>query len=103
LLLESFRLPGESQLIERIMEVFAEIYFAAIQEDGGDVPIRSQDATFILSYSVIMLNTDQHNPQVRRRMTYEEFIRNNRGVNDSKDFAPEYMVYINCSILLGRN
>jgi brefeldin A-resistance guanine nucleotide exchange factor 1 len=73
------------------MEVFAEIYFAALNEDGGVVPIRSQDATFILSYSVIMLNTDQHNPQVRRRMTIEEFLRNNRGVNDGKDFDPEYM------------
>ena len=30
LLLESFRLPGESQQIARIMEVFAETYFAVI-------------------------------------------------------------------------
>ena len=93
-MLESFRLPGESQLIERIMEVFAETYFAAITADGGVVQILSQDAAFILSYSVIMLNTDQHNPQVRRRMTLDEFRRNTRGVNDGKDFDPDYMVFL---------
>jgi brefeldin A-resistance guanine nucleotide exchange factor 1 len=27
--------------------------------------IKSQDAVYVLAYSVIMLNTDLHNPQVR--------------------------------------
>jgi Sec7-like guanine-nucleotide exchange factor len=27
---------------------------------------RSEDAAYVLAYSVIMLNTDQHNTQVRR-------------------------------------
>jgi hypothetical protein len=27
--------------------------------------VKSQDAVYILAFSVIMLNTDQHNPQVR--------------------------------------
>jgi hypothetical protein len=27
--------------------------------------IKSGDATHVLSYSIIMLNTDQHNPQIR--------------------------------------
>lgn len=27
--------------------------------------IRSEDAVYVLAYSVIMLNTDLHNPQVR--------------------------------------
>lgn len=29
--------------------------------------IKSQDAAYILSYSVIILNVDQHSPQVRVR------------------------------------
>ncbi|KAJ3227008.1 GDP/GTP exchange factor for ARF [Clydaea vesicula] len=90
LMLESFRLPGESALIERIMEVFAETYHKSIKDDEK-CEIKTQDATFILSYSVIMLNTDQHNPQVRRRMTLEEFRKNNGGVNDGENFDPEYM------------
>ncbi|KAJ3556534.1 hypothetical protein NM688_g1976 [Phlebia brevispora] len=59
-LLETFRLPGESQQINRITETFAEIYFAS-----GPAEVKSQDAVYVLAYSIIMLNTDQHNPQIR--------------------------------------
>ncbi|KAI0047968.1 hypothetical protein FA95DRAFT_1540484 [Auriscalpium vulgare] len=38
-----------------------------------------------------MLNTDLHNPQVRKRMTIEDYQRNLRGVNDGADFSPEYL------------
>ncbi|KNC98965.1 uncharacterized protein SPPG_05921 [Spizellomyces punctatus DAOM BR117] len=90
LLLESFRLPGESQQIERIMQNFASAYFDAIKgKENHD--IETVDATFILAYSVIMLNTDQHNPQVRRRMTLDDFMRNLRGLNGNKDFSPEFL------------
>ncbi|PWZ03169.1 hypothetical protein BCV70DRAFT_197407 [Testicularia cyperi] len=83
-LLESFRLPGESQQIERITQIFAATFFAA-KPDG----IATEDAVFILSYSVIMLNTDLHNPQNKRRMMVEDYRKNLRGVNDGKDFDPE--------------
>ncbi|KAI9341953.1 hypothetical protein BDR26DRAFT_859844 [Obelidium mucronatum] len=90
LLLESFRLPGEAQLIERVVENFAEGYFQAM-EDTQDHHIADQSAGFVLAFSIILLNTDQHNPQVRRRMTPEDFQRNNRGCNNGKDFDPEYL------------
>ena len=84
---------------------------------------KNSDAAYVLSYSVIMLNTDQHNKQVRchqppfsfdtlrvsrcigdsravsnscrvmnalgglqvkKKMTLEQFIRNNRGINDGE-------------------
>lgn len=83
-MLESFRLPGESQQIERITQTFASTYFAAKPEG-----IVTEDAVFILAYSVIMLNTDQHNPQNKRRMTVDDYRKNLRGVNGGEDFAPE--------------
>ena len=45
----------------------------------------------MLAYSVIMLNTDQHNPQVKNRMSLESFRRNLRGVNDNTDFPVEFL------------
>lgn len=57
--LEGFRLPGEAQKIHRIVEAFADRYY---QQSKGI--LASKDAAFVLSYSVIMLNTDQHNKQV---------------------------------------
>ena len=59
--LESFRLPGEAQKINRIMESFGRHYY----EQGQGV-FANADAVYVLAYSVIILNTDQHNNQVRR-------------------------------------
>lgn len=49
------------------------------------------DTAYVLAYSVIMLNTDLHSPQVKKRMTLQEFIRNNRGINDNADLPDEYL------------
>lgn len=78
--LETFRLPGEAQKINRIMESFGKQYH---EQSPGT--FKNSDAVYILAYSVIMLNTDLHNEQVKQKMTVEEFIRNNRGINNGKD------------------
>ncbi|KAJ2661764.1 GDP/GTP exchange factor for ARF [Coemansia sp. RSA 1199] len=85
-LLGTFRLPGESQQIERIMETFSAAYFGS-----GPADIATKDAAFILAFAVVMLNTDQHSPQVKVRMKYEDFARNLRGVNDGRDFRTEFL------------
>ncbi|XP_062203528.1 ARF guanine-nucleotide exchange factor GNL2 [Phragmites australis] len=85
--LETFRLPGESQKIQRILEAFSERFFE--QQTTG--VFATKDAAFILCYSLIMLNTDLHNPQVKKKMTEEDFIRNNRAINDRKDLPREYL------------
>lgn len=95
-LLNSFRLPGESQLIERIVTVFSQKYCANATPEG----IADEDAVFTLTYSIIMLNTDQHNPNLKndKRMTAPDFARNLRGVNGGNDFRPEYLQEIYSSI-----
>ncbi|EAU88400.2 Sec7 domain-containing protein [Coprinopsis cinerea okayama7 len=92
-MLEAFRLPGESQQISRITEVFSSIYFAT-----GPEEIKSEDACYVLAYSVIMLNTDLHNAQVRKRMSVEDYKKNLRGVNEKTDFSSEYLTKIYESI-----
>ena len=49
------------------------------------------DTAYVLAYSVIMLNTDAHNPQVKKRMTKPDFIKNNRGINDNTDLPEELL------------
>jgi len=80
--LSGFRLPGEAQKIDRIMEKFAERYCL----QNPDV-FPTADVAFILAFSVIMLNTDLHNPAIKedRRMTKAGFLRNNRGICDGGD------------------
>lgn len=95
-LLESFRLPGESALIERIMMVFSEQYCASDVPEG----VADRDAAFVLTYAILMLNTDQYNPNLKSsaRMGYTDFAKNLRGVNNKADFAPEYLQEIFDSI-----
>lgn len=95
-LLHSFRLPGESALIERIVTEFSEQYYTKAQPED----IANKDAIFVLTYAIIMLNTDQHNPNLKgaKRMALEDFAKNLRGVNDGKDFDQEYLKAIYDSI-----
>lgn len=85
-----FRLPGEAQCIDRLMEAFAGKLFENL---GVGNPFASADAAFILAFSTIMLNTDLHNPNLpaNKRMTKEEFLRNNRKINDGEDLPRQYL------------
>jgi brefeldin A-inhibited guanine nucleotide-exchange protein len=86
LFLSGFRLPGEAQKIDRIMEKFAQRF----TEQNLDV-FPSADTAFILAFSVIMLNTDLHNPSIKpeRRMTQDGFVRNNKGIGENGTDLPE--------------
>lgn len=89
--LQSFRLPGEGQKIDRLMLKFAERYIS----DNPNA-FANADTAYVLAYSVIMLNTDLHSAKLKgkSRMTTEEFIRNNRGINDKEDLPEEYLTGI---------
>ncbi|KAL9444940.1 hypothetical protein AB3S75_018020 [Citrus x aurantiifolia] len=80
-LLKGFRLPGEAQKIDRIMEKFAERYCA----DNPGL-FKNADTAYVLAYSVILLNTDAHNPMVWPKMTKSDFVRMN-AVNDAEECA----------------
>lgn len=84
--LQSFRLPGEAQKIDRLMLKFAERYTT-----GNPNAFANADTAYVLAYSVIMLNTDQHSAQVKKRMTIDDFIKNNRGINDNANLPDEYL------------
>ncbi|KLT43076.1 Sec7-domain-containing protein [Cutaneotrichosporon oleaginosum] len=86
--LQTFRLPGESQKIDRFMLKFAERF---MHQNPGSV-FANADAAYILSFSIIMLNTDQHNKNYKqKRMTKPEFVRNNRGINDGGDLPEDFL------------
>ena len=58
---------------------------------GNPEVFSNADAAYILSYSVIMLNTDLHSPQIKNRMTIDSFIMNNSGIDDGKDLPREFL------------
>lgn len=91
LYLSGFRLPGEAQKIDRIMEKFAEKYYL----QNRDI-FASADMAFILAFSTIMLQTNLHNPAIRddQRMTKEQFIRQNTGISSDGELPETILMDI---------
>mmetsp|Transcript_15948 Transcript_15948/g.23458 ORF Transcript_15948/g.23458 Transcript_15948/m.23458 type:complete len:1647 (+) Transcript_15948:145-5085(+) len=108
--LASFRLPGEGQMIDRIVQSFADSCGRRCDESVkmklfSDDPKRASDTAFLLAYSIIMLNTDQHNPHVKedKKMSRDAFIRNNadygRDITEKgKELPPDFLEMIYDSI-----
>ncbi|XP_014749010.1 PREDICTED: cytohesin-2 [Sturnus vulgaris] len=82
----SFRLPGEAQKIDRMMEAFAQRY--CLCNPGV---FTCTDTCYVLSFAVIMLNTSLHNPNVRDKPSAERFVAMNRGINDGGDLPEELL------------
>ncbi|KAI8903979.1 hypothetical protein EDD86DRAFT_213601 [Gorgonomyces haynaldii] len=89
LFLQAFRLPGEAQKIDRLVEKFADRYC-----EGNPTIFAKADTAYTLAFSVIMLNTDQHSSQIKHRMDVQAFIKNNRGINDEGDLPEAFLVAI---------
>jgi cytohesin len=83
----SFRLPGEAQKIDRMMECFAQRYCQL-----NTNIFTNTDTCYVLSFAIIMLNTSLHNPSVKDKPSVEQFINMNRGINNGGDLPRELLV-----------
>ncbi|XP_017770419.1 PREDICTED: cytohesin-1 isoform X2 [Nicrophorus vespilloides] len=90
----SFRLPGEAQKIDRMMECFAKRYC----DCQGNNIFENSDTCYVLSFAIIMLNTSLHNPSVKDKPTIEQFIKMNQGINNGQDLPRELLVSLYDSI-----
>jgi hypothetical protein len=88
MLMRSFRLPGEAQQIDRILQKFAQSF-----HKQNPRILRSADTGHVLAFSLMMLNTDLHNPAVapEKKMTLSQFLHNNRGIDEGQDIDAAYL------------
>ena len=88
--LQEFKLPGGSQKIDRLVESFANEY---IKQSSSHEHIANKDASYILAYQVIMLQTSLHNPAIKEsdRMSFDELKRNLKGLNNKENFSKDYL------------
>ncbi|KAJ2941039.1 hypothetical protein O0L34_g13170 [Tuta absoluta] len=89
-----FRLPGEAQKIERLVEAFSRRY--CVCNPDLVQRLRTQDTIFVLAFAIIMLNTDLHTPNLKpeARMSLEDFIKNLRGIDDCHDLDRDMLTGI---------
>lgn len=74
----SFLLPGEAQQIDRVM-------VAVSKKFHEDNEWMSEDAAYAIAFSIIMLQTDLHNENIKRKITCEEWIKNTREVEFARE------------------
>ena len=60
-----FRMPGEAQKIERLMEVFSQRYCQCNPDLVAKLHSSTTDTAFILAFAIILLNTDLHTPSLK--------------------------------------
>lgn len=72
--LSFFKLPGEGQVIDRILSFFSKSF--------ADYSNMDHKTVHGLAFAVIMLNTDLHNESMKdRRMSKETFIKNTKQID----------------------
>ena len=71
-----FSLSPLSLSLSLLLQVFAGEYYHSNKDDGI---IKSEDAAYVLSFAIMMLHTDLHNPSIKRHMTKKDWLNMNRG------------------------
>jgi len=87
-LVSSFKLGGEPHQIYNIIMMFSKKFYND-NKDSEDFPYRTEDEVTTLAYSILILNTDLHNPNLTKHMTCEEFIKNNLATKLYDTFSVE--------------
>jgi hypothetical protein len=96
LLVSTFKLGGESYVIYNIISVFTHKYFEDNKEDSV---FQNDDEVCTLAYSILMLNTDLHDPNITsERMTCDQFIKNNLNSGFFSNLPYDYLKGIYKSI-----
>lgn len=90
---QSLHLPGEGELIDHIVETWAHCYVSQNPEFG--LP---GTKAYQLAFACVLLNSDLHNPVVKRRMTVRDFIVNCRGAISEEELKDEVLHEIYDSI-----
>ncbi|EPR78510.1 GDP/GTP exchange factor, partial [Spraguea lophii 42_110] len=118
-ILNTFILAGESQQIIRILLAFSEKYYndnftndnnnishpnpnnkSPIKESMYDSTFNNEekDSIYILSFSILVLNTNLHNISNKIKMTKKEFIDNNKQCKISSSISDNYLSMVYDSI-----
>ena len=81
-----FDLPSESQKIDRILQKFAFKY----SKDNPN--LISEKCAYGLSFLVMMLQSEWHNPQVIEKMSYEQFMKLGMNIEDYEKYLSESLM-----------
>ena len=99
LFMSTFRLMGESYNIYNFICAFASRFYEdnkeiyeknKLNKNVNSICFNSEEEVTSFAYSIMILNTDLHNPNVLNKMTVEEFIKNNKSSGLFKEVPEDY-------------
>lgn len=85
-----FSLPGDGQQVDRLVRAFAQRYH---EQNPG--LFADENAVYALSFSTIMLNMNHQNAaHDQAKMSQQDFLRNNQGMNQGADFDSHLLTQV---------
>jgi hypothetical protein len=63
-------------------------------DEQRGLPFVDEDAAYVFAFSVMMLTTNLHNPNVKEKMTKSQFASTNRGINGGKNLPLDFMCVV---------
>jgi len=122
-LISSFLVSSESSTIDKIVEKFAEKYYSDNSNNNNQnnqtttsskvttttstttissttttttttTVFSNAESIYLLSYTIIILSTDLHNPSIKTKLTTSEWIKMNSKINNRMDFDESFLLDI---------
>lgn len=86
-------LPGEAQKIDRVMEVFGVYWFESNPPAVNPFlnPFPSSSSAFIISFAIILVNTDLHSGKMNETITFPQFHRMCQGAEEGDRIPESYI------------
>lgn len=88
-----FRLPGEAAKIDYLTQTFSSRFIECNRLICKNLFVSAENVLDVLAYAIILLNTTIYNPNLKptERMTFEQFLKMIRGIDNGKDINKEYL------------
>lgn len=94
-LLAQVQLPKEAQQIDRAMEEFATRY-----HECNPTLVDKSDAVYAVAFSILLLHTDAHNKNVKKKMDKDTFIRRTKIIEGGENVPAEILDIMYDNIVL---
>lgn len=95
LFVSTFKLGGESFILYNIILEFSKKYYS---DNINNTVFTSEDEVSAFAYSILMLNTDLHDPYVKEHMKIDEFITSNKRTGYFSNIKDDFFKSIYISI-----
>merc|ERR1712032_290554 len=83
--LQVIDLPGSASEIELLIQSFSKHFSSRAPGSCEEECGMHVDTAFVLAFGLIMLSVDLHNPQIKNKMSEQQFVSPNHGIDGGRN------------------